>query len=197
MRRAALWLAMFLCSAGGCGPPPRHWRARPALIQRRAPPRARPAVIRTAGPAPARVTVADGPAAFVERALRERGLRFGTDGTVRALYEFLTARYPSVPPAQARAGDVVFFALDGSPSDCGRQTHVGLVEAADPGGRITFRERRDGETRRSYATTTAPTTRRDGQGRVLNTFLRPRRPEDPPGQHYFSGEMLCAVVRPA
>jgi hypothetical protein len=141
--------------------------------------------------------VADGPAPFVERALRERGLRFGTDGTVRALYELLTARYPTVLPAAGRPGDVVFFALEGSPSGCGSQTHVGLIEAVDPGGRITFRERRDGETRRSYATPATPTTRRDPQGRVLNTFLRPRRPEDPPGLRYFSGEMLCAVVRPA
>jgi hypothetical protein len=141
------------------------------------------------------VTVADGPAPFVERALRERGLRFGTDGTVRALYEFLTGRYPTVPPDQARAGDVIFFALAGPPSACGTETHVGLVEAVDAGGRITFRERRDGQIRLSYVTPAAPITRRDAQGRILNTFLRPRRPEDPPGLRYFSGEMLCAVVR--
>jgi hypothetical protein len=194
MRRAAVWLAVALL--GGCGTPPRHWRARAAVVHRRAPPRARPAMIHTAGPSPARVTVADGPAALVEHALRARGLRFGTDGSVRALYEFLTGRYPSVPPAAARSGDVVFFALEGPSSGCGTRTHVGLVEGVDPAGRITFRERRDGETRRSYATPGAPTSRRDAQGRVLNSFLRPRRPEDPPGLKYFSGEMLCVVVRP-
>src|SRR5207247_1258186 len=38
--------------------------------------------------------------------------------------------------------------------------------------------------------------RRDAQGRVRNTFLRPKRPDDPPQARYFAGDMLCAVVRP-
>jgi hypothetical protein len=86
---------------------------------------------------------------------------------------------------------VVFFDLDGR----GCASHAGLVEAVDRSGRITFRERRDGEIRRSYADPADPRTRRDGQGRILNTFLRARRLEDPPGLRYFSGEMLCAVIR--
>jgi hypothetical protein len=184
MRRAAVGLALVLAS--GCGPPPRQWRARPTVVR----PRRHIVVVHTAGPLPVRPPPPASAAGFVERALRERGLRFGTDGTVRGLYQLLRARYSSVAPAQARAGDVVFFALDGA--RCG--THAGLVEAVEA-GRIAFRERRDGETRLSFATPAAPATRRDPQGRILNTFLRPRRPEDPPGLRYFSGEMLCAVVR--
>jgi hypothetical protein len=166
---------------GGCSPPPRSWRVR-------AP------VFRADNAAPARqgrVRTHEGPAAFVERSLHDRGLRFGTDGSVGALYGYLRDRYETVAPALARPGDVIFFDLDGT----GCASHAGLVESVEPGGRITFRERRDGEVRRSYVCSDSPRTRRDPQGRILNTFLRPRRLEDPPGVHYFSGEMLCAVVR--
>jgi len=37
--------------------------------------------------------------------------------------------------------------------------------------------------------------RRDDKGRILNTFLRPKRMEDPAETVYFAGEMLCAVFR--
>ena len=37
---------------------------------------------------------------------------------------------------------------------------------------------------------------RDESGRVLNSFLRPRKFGDPDDSPTFAGEMLCAVVRP-
>jgi hypothetical protein len=187
MRRASWWLLLPLGSlaSAGCGPPPRFWRFRAPVFHAasaEASPRRSP-----------RPRTPEGAAAFVERALHQRGLRFGTDGTVAALHSFLRAKYRTVPPAQARPGDVVFFALDERSAGC--DSHAGLVEAVDATGRITFRERRDGEVRRSFAAPADPRTRRDSQGRILNTFLRPRRPEDAPGLRYFSGEMLCAVMR--
>jgi hypothetical protein len=117
-------------------------------------------------------------------------VRVSTAGGVPDLYDELRGKFPTVAPARARAGDVVFFDLEGR----GCASHAGLVEAVD-GGRLTFREERDGQVRRSYADPTEPRSRRDQRGRILNSFLRPRRREDPPGVRYFSGDMLCAVVR--
>lgn len=133
-------------------------------------------------------------AALVTRSLRERGLTFGTDGTMGAVYAYLRDRHQVVPPAEARPGDIVFFDLTGDGGDCGG--HGGVIEEVDETGRIEFRERRAGAIRRSFAHPGEPVTRRDERGRLLNTFLRPRRQEDPPATRYFAGEMLCAVARP-
>jgi hypothetical protein len=185
MRRAALWphlpWGLVMAMAMACAPPPRLWRARSP-------------VIRASNPAPARsgqAPIVNGPASFVERSLYDRGLRLAASSSVGALYRSLRERYGTVAPARARAGDVIFFDLVGT----GCATHAGVVESVDPSGRITFRERRDGDVRRSYAAPGDPRIRRDPKGQILNTFLRARRLEDAPGLHYFSGEMLCAVVR--
>lgn len=127
-------------------------------------------------------------AGLVEKSLHARGIRFGTDGTSLALYAFVSGRFEQIPADQARAGDVVFFDLG---SGCGG--HAGLVEVADADGRLGFREWRDGSTRHSYVTPRAPVLRRDDAGRIMNTFLRPKRIDDPPTAAYFAGEMLCGV----
>jgi hypothetical protein len=69
------------------------------------------------------------------------------------------------------------------------------VETAESVGRIGFREWRDGSSRHSYVTPKDPYLRRDGRGRIMNTFLRPKRMEDPADTTYFASEMLCAVFR--
>jgi hypothetical protein len=131
------------------------------------------------------------PAALVEGSLRLRGVRFGTDGDVATLYEYMRREQALVAPSAARAGDVVFFQIDAvSCAD-----HAGVVEAVDAGGRITFREVRGGTVRTSYVHPADRSSRRASDGRVLNTFLRPRRTDDPPTARYFAGEMLCAVGR--
>jgi hypothetical protein len=158
----------------GCAAPPRRVKGPARANRTTARPRPRPA--------PA--------VALVERALRDRGFRFGTDGTIGALHGYLVDNGHPVSPAQARPGDVVFFDLGG-----GCEDHVGLAEIVDPDGRITFREAREGQVRTSYAQTAEPCARRDDRGRILNTFLRPKRPDDPPATRYFAGEMLCAVLR--
>jgi hypothetical protein len=129
-------------------------------------------------------------AGLVEKSLHGRGIRFGTDGTSPALYAFVSGRFASIPADQAVVGDVLFFDLG---TGCGG--HTGLVESADADGRLGFREWRDGGTRHSYITPRVPILRRDDAGRVMNTFLRPKRIEDPKATTYFAGEMLCGVFR--
>lgn len=129
-----------------------------------------------------------GAARLVEESLHARGIRFGTDGSSQALLAFAQDQFQPVPADKACAGDVVFFDLGGG---CG--SHAGVVETSEPGGRIGFREWRDGNSRHSYVTPNAPLVRRDDKGRIMNTFLRPKRVDDPPETAYFAGEMLCGV----
>jgi hypothetical protein len=124
----------------------------------------------------------------VEESLASRGVRFGADGSPAALFAFIREHYPAVPVKHATRGDVLFFDLG---EGCGG--HTGLVETVEPSGRIGFRERRDGDTRHSYVTPLSPSLRRDGEGRIMNTFLRPKRMDDAPETAYFAGELLCAI----
>jgi hypothetical protein len=137
-------------------------------------------------------------AAFVARALRDGGLRFGTDGSTRALWEYLRLAHATVTPAHARAGDVLFFdtrAGDATP-DCDDATdHAGLVESVEPDGRILFVEARGGQLRRSVVDASHPTLRRNARGEIANTFLRAKQVADPPGARYFAGQMLCGIAR--
>jgi hypothetical protein len=103
-----------------------------------------------------------------------------------------------VPPRNARPGDFVFFDTDGRANtelDCA--DHVGVIEKVDATGRITFVEARGGQRRVSYVYPPMPLARRDDQGTILNSFLRPKRITDPPDARYFAGEMLCGIARAA
>jgi hypothetical protein len=126
----------------------------------------------------------------VEESLASRGVRFATDGSSTALFAHIREHYPEIPVKTATMGDVLFFDMG---EGCGE--HTGLVETVEPAGRIGFRERRDGDSRHSYVTPREPRLRRDGQGRIMNTFLRAKRADDRPDSVYFAGEMLCAVFR--
>ena len=129
-------------------------------------------------------------ATLVEESLHARGIRFGTDGAAMTLYAFVSNQFARIPADQAHAGDVLFFDVG---SGCG--SHSGVVETADASGRIGFREWRDGSTRHSFLAPREPFVRRDGNGRILNTFLRPKRPDDAPETRYFAGDMVCAAYR--
>jgi hypothetical protein len=134
--------------AAGCATPPRAWMISPRRFH------ATSATDGTADRAPrppprSRPRPHAGSAAPVERALHARGLDFGTDGSVAALYGYLHDSQESVSPLDARPGDVIFFDLANDGSGCG--SHVGLVETVDPDGRIAFRETRDGRSRRPPA----------------------------------------------
>ena len=131
-----------------------------------------------------------GPASFIERELHKRGLVFGTDGTGKALCAYLAGKLSPQSASQARKGDIVAFNLgDG----CGGR--VGLVESVESDGHLVFREWRGGAFALGHATPSQPMRRRDGNGRVLNSFLRPVELDDLPGTKYFAGEMFCALYR--
>lgn len=132
-------------------------------------------------------------ARMVERALQRRGLRLGIDGSVGALHGYVRWRHRFVQPREARVGDLVFFRRSGSETSC--RDHVGIVEDVDASGRVTFREVRDGFLRRSHFHPTRPTDRRDESGRILNSFLRGKRADDPSDALYYAGQMVCAVGR--
>ena len=129
-------------------------------------------------------------AGLVEESLHARGIRFGTDGSMPALFAFVQGDFARIPPDQARDGDVIFFDTGTGCSD-----HAGVVESAEASGRIGFREWRGGSVRHSFATPKSPWDRRDAQGKILNTFLRPKHMEDPAETRYFAGEMVCAAFR--
>jgi hypothetical protein len=134
---------------------------------------------------------------LVVAALQEYGLRFGTDGRVRSLWGYLRDSHRKVAPQDALPGDVVFFRTRAPGSAaCDDPDHAGLVAAVETDGRIDFVEARGGLIRRSYVDPQRPRDRRDESGRVLNSFLRPRKVGDPDDTPTFAGEMLCAVVRP-
>jgi hypothetical protein len=126
----------------------------------------------------------------VDRALRADGHRFGGDGTAVSVYDYIKTRHQFVPVSHTRPGDVLFFSIGGRCPD-----HAGWVEGVEDSGRIAFRESRYGMNRVSYLYPDAPGERRAPDGRILNSFLRARRPEDPPETRYYAGELLCAVGR--
>jgi hypothetical protein len=136
-------------------------------------------------------------ALLVERTLHAAGLRFGTDGSTRALWGYMRTSHQVVSPADARPGDIVFFDTRGTTPEPACADHAGIVESVDGDGRLGFLEARGGQVRHSYVDPERPTLRRDERGQVLNTFLRPKLVSDPDGAHYFAGEMLCGVARVA
>jgi hypothetical protein len=137
----------------------------------------------------------DESARFVERTLRAAGFNFGTDGTAGAVWGYLRRSHRVVAASAARRGDVVFFDTMGTAAAPACADHAGIVDTVEPDGRITFLEARGGRVRRSVVDPGRPAERRDGRGQLLNTFLRPKRPDDPPGARYFAGQMLCGIAR--
>jgi hypothetical protein len=132
-----------------------------------------------------------GDGTVVEQALLADGHRFRGDGTVDGVYGYIRQQHQFVPTSHARPGDVLFFSIDGQRCP----DHAGWVEEVEDSGRIVFRESRYGMLRKSYLYPDAPAERRAPDGRILNTFLRARRPDDPAGARYYAGELLCAVGR--
>ena len=186
--RQAIFIGLFLLAATGCATTTTEtWQVQPPVVR-----------ASSSGPWPFARKRRGGSehsntaVGVVERSLHERGIRFGTDGTPGSLYQFLHSQYPEIPASEARAGDVLFFDM-GEGSGCGG--HTGLVDMVDSGGRLVFREWRDGSARRSYVDPGQPHTRRDG-AQIMNTFMRIKLPDDPPSARYFAGELLCSVVRP-
>jgi hypothetical protein len=182
--------AVVALSALGCATPTRTRRLVPSVFQ----------ATHTEAKTPRRSARRPAPnegAALVERALHDAGLRFGTDGSARALWGYLRTSHQSIAAADARPGDVVFFDTRGTgeKAECADTDHAGIVETAEIDGRIGFVESRGGQLRHSFVQPDQPTLRRGERGQIMNTFLRPKRVDDPPTARYFAGEMLCGVYR--
>jgi len=152
-------------------------------------------------PAPRAGIAGREPAAdLVVAALQGEGARFGTDGSVAALWGYLgsSRAHRRVNPSAIQPGDVLFFQrFPDRRRDCDTPDHVGLVVDSAPDGRVTFLEARGGVTRRSYVDPGMPETRRDERGNIRNSILRPRRLSDAPSAPLLAGEMLCAAIHPS
>ncbi len=183
----AIAAVVGLCALGCATPTARSRHVPPSVFEA--------ARFESNGPPPPLETGVDESAAFVERALHDAGLRFGTDGTAGALWGYLRESHQVVPAAAARKGDIVFFDTRGLGTERRCADHAGIVESAASDGRIVFIEARGGRVRRSFVDPVHPTDRRSSRGEILNTFLRPKSIDDPDGTRYFAGEMLCGIAR--
>ncbi len=185
----AIVAVLGLCALG-CAGPRAHSRRLPASVFQAARYQAR-----HERPAIEPVPRQDEGAAFVVRTLHAAGLRFGTDGSTRALWGYMRTAHRLVGPAAARPGDILFFDTRGTGGQPDCADHAAVVERVGPAGRIGFLELRDGRLRHSFVDPQRPTLRRDESGEILNSFLRPLRTDDPPGARYFAGQMLCGIAR--
>ncbi|MFL5306632.1 MAG: CHAP domain-containing protein [Polyangia bacterium] len=184
----AVIAVLGLCALG-CATPQTHSRRYPASVfeaaryEARTQPQVSPATNQEEG------------AAFVVRTLHAAGLRFGTDGSTRALWGYMRTSHRLVGPSTARPGDILFFDTRGTGERPACADHAGVVERVTPDGRIGFIELRAGRLRHSFVDAARPSARRGARGEILNSFLRPVRTDDPPGARYFAGEMLCGIAR--
>jgi hypothetical protein len=182
-------MAVLGLAALGCATPRAHTRRYPASVFEVA--RYEVAKEPALSPAP----TGDEGAAFVVRTLHAAGLRFGTDGSTRALWGYLRTAHRLVPASAARPGDILFFDTRGTGEQPQCADHTGVVERVSPEGRLAFVELRDGRLRHSFVDPSRPSDRRGGRGEILNSFLRPLRTDDPPGARHYAGQMLCAIAR--
>jgi hypothetical protein len=182
-------IAVLGLCALGCATPRTHSRRYPASVfeAARYEARAQPQV----APTPSQ----DEGAAFVVRTLHAAGLRFGTDGSTRALWGYMRTAHRLVAAPAVRPGDILFFDTRGTGERPDCSDHAGVVERVSPDGRIGFIELRGGRLRHSFVDPARPADRRGAGGEILNSFLRPLRTDDPPGARYFAGEMLCGIAR--
>ncbi len=185
----AVIAVLGLCALGCAGPRAHSRRVAPSVFEAaRYEARHEKAAVEPA-PRP------DEGAAFVVRTLHAAGLRFGTDGSTRALWGYMRTAHRLVAAEAARPGDILFFDTRGTGGPPACADHAAVVERVGPAGRLGFLELREGRLRHSFVDPAHPTARRDARGEILNSFLRPLRTDDPPGARYFAGQMLCGIAR--
>ena len=152
-------------------------------------------------PAAAAPRACDPAVVLAERALHDAGLRFGTDGSTRALWGYLRLSHDLVPPAERppgrrRCSSTRARPATASPTATTPPTTSAWSRRVAPDGRIVFVEARGGRVRAASSTPRARRLRRNAGGDIANSFLRAKAVDDPPGARYFAGEMLCGVARP-
>ena len=159
----AIAVVVGLCGLGCATPSPRTPRTR-----RLAAPVMAPAHTGTAPSARPPSLVKEEGAEFVARSLRDGGLRFGTDGSTRALWGYLRLthdrwRRRGRPPGRRV---VLRHARHGRrPGLRRRHRSRRHRREVEPDGRIVFVEARGGQVRRSVVDPTRPTLRRNAARR--------------------------------
>jgi len=86
--------------------------------------------------------------------------------------------------ATPEPGDQVLFADTGDASAL-----IGIVERVMDGTEVRFRYQRGGRSHQGVLNLRRPDVRRDN-GRILNSYVRVRRRDDPPTARYLAGELL-------
>jgi len=125
---------------------------------------------------------------FALRVLGEMGARlvpqaYGAPDPQTFVAALRDRLHPDLVPL---AGDLVVFE-DG--------WLVGVVTSVRSDGTVEFIFSRGGVVRRGFLNTSFRGRRRDAQGRILNTFVRPFKSGDPPSQKYLAGELVTGYLR--
>ncbi len=129
---------------------------------------------------------------LVDAAHRAAGIDLGMRNT-RALWELAEREGLAWRRPSARPGDVVFFDDTYDRNGNGRLddslTHAAVVERVAPDGTLTLVHLGSRGVVRIAMNALRPHDHVDATGRVINDFLRVRRPGDPPGTAYLAAEL--------
>ncbi|HSN03829.1 MAG TPA: CHAP domain-containing protein [Nitrospira sp.] len=91
-------------------------------------------------------------------------------------------------------GDLVFFDNTWDFNGDGRLndplTHVGVVERVDPDGTVIFISRVADAIERHHMNLALPHVHKTADGRVLNDYIRRKRPGDPDDMGHLTGELF-------
>jgi hypothetical protein len=125
-----------------------------------------------------------------------------TDDTangVRLIYRHVS-RYGRIHDGpDPRPGDLVFFHNTLDRDGDGRAndlfTHVGIVERVEADGTVLFVSHVSRGIERYRMNLAAPSRRLADDGRVLNDYMRRRRPSDPSPTRYLTGELFAGFGR--
>jgi hypothetical protein len=113
---------------------------------------------------------------------------------VRLIYNHVRRHGVLHHGSDVHPGDLVFFDNtwdfngDGKPND--PLTHVGIVEQLEPDGTVVFISRVADAIERYRMNVTQPHVHKTSQGRVLNDYIRRKRPTDPHNTARLTGELF-------
>jgi len=113
---------------------------------------------------------------------------------VRTIYAHLSANGLIHRGPRASPGDLVFFDntwdanSDGLINDA--LTHVGVVERTEPDGTVVFISRVAEAVERYRMNLALPHIHKTADGRILNDYIRRKRPTDPEEMGHLAGELF-------
>lgn len=126
--------------------------------------------------------------------LYEGTVGIGAANGVRLIYEHVR-QYGRIHRGPAvRPGDLVFFDNTWDFNEDGKLndplTHVGIVEEVERDGTVVFISRVSNAIARYRMNLHAPNAFRDADGRILNDYLRRKKPADPQATGYLTGQLF-------